>query len=122
MEILRLTATPFLSSLPCSFLYKFHPFRSTTPLPSSASSIGGIEVFPATFQNSYFVLSTPDFLSLGGGNGKYGLYLDRELMKGTSARCPCFDNEILCAGTEGRNEERTERFEVVGVEVWGVGD
>jgi hypothetical protein len=106
-----------------SFLYKFHPFRSTVPLPASATAIGGIEVFRPTFVNSYFILSTPDFLSLGGGDGKYGLYVDRELMRGTSARCPCFANEVLCTSDRSAAaKDRTERFEIVGVEVWGVGD
>lgn len=92
-------------------------------MPSSAASIGGIEVFKPTFANSYFVLSTPDFLSLGGGDGRYGLYVDRELMRGSSARCPCFANEILCAsGSEPGPVDRTERFNIMGVEVWGVGD
>lgn len=116
-----MAARVFPSAPRLSFLYKFHPFRSAVPLPASATAIGGIEVFRPTFANSYFILSTADFLSLGGGDGKYGLYVDRELMRGTSARCPCFANEVLCTSAAGSGE-RTERFEIVGVEVWGVGD
>ena len=54
-----------------------------------------------------------DFLSVGGGEGKYGLWLDNVLETGVSAGCPTFGNEPL--------SEEGEKFEVVGVEVWFVG-
>ena len=60
--------------------------------------------------------------------GHYALYLDSSLLTGSSAPCPTFDNEVLCAGKDGEGV-RSEmsgrllwegKFEVVGVEVWGV--
>jgi len=51
-------------------------------------------------------------------DGKYGLYLDSALYNGSSARCPAFENDVLCAAGEGT---RKGRFECVGVEVWGMG-
>ena len=52
-------------------------------------------------------------LSVGGGDGHYGLWLDDTLDHGISETCPTFGNEEL--SEEGR------KFEVLGVEVWYVG-
>ena len=51
--------------------------------------------------------------------GKYGLYLDSNLIDGSSARCPTFDNGVLCEAS-GHDESKTVAFECVGVEAWGV--
>lgn len=53
------------------------------------------------------------YLSVGGGDGKYGLWLDGVLERGISSHCMTFGNEPL--------SEEGEKFEVVGVEVWCVG-
>lgn len=104
-----------------------------------------IEVFPWTGRNDYVVLSESDFLSVGGGDGRYGLWLDDTLDRGTSARCPAFDNEVLCNDNESHARHATDshdvptadllgdlgpdrgpmpewgKFQVMGVEVWAVG-
>ncbi|WFC93685.1 oxidation resistance protein 1 [Malassezia brasiliensis] len=104
-----------------------------------------IEVFPWTGRNDYVVLSESDFLSVGGGDGRYGLWLDDTLDRGTSARCPAFDNEVLCNDAESDARHATDsrdvptadllgdlggdrgpmpeygKFQVMGVEVWAVG-
>ena len=54
-----------------------------------------------------------DYLSVGGGDGHYGLWLDSVLERGISQGCPTFGNEAL--------SEEGEKFEVVGVEMWFVG-
>ncbi len=51
---------------------------------------------------------------MGGGDGRYGLWLDGVLEKGISSPCMTFGNEGL--------SEEGEKFEVVGVEVWWVGN
>lgn len=64
-------------------------------------------------------------------DGKTGLYLDSNLLDGSSAKSMTFDNDILCAEEEGdpnaisgmgvpRLEGRTAKFEVIGLEVWGL--
>jgi hypothetical protein len=53
-------------------------------------------------------------------DGKFGLWMDADLEKGFSARCPAFANEVLCE-SENSDPERGSKFEVLGVEVWGVG-
>ena len=53
------------------------------------------------------------YISVGGGDGRYGLWLDSSLERGVSAQCMTFGNEAL--------SEEGEKFEVMGVEVWSVG-
>ncbi|OAQ29841.1 TLD-domain-containing protein, partial [Linnemannia elongata AG-77] len=50
-----------------------------------------------TGKNDYMILSEPGFIGLGGGDGKFGLWLHSDLERGHSARCATFDNEPLAA-------------------------
>ncbi|CBQ68161.1 conserved hypothetical protein [Sporisorium reilianum SRZ2] len=82
-----------------------------------------VERYRWTGKNDYMVLSESTFLSVGGGEGKFGLWIDGALEKGVSSCCPAFDNEVLCDG-RARGKGRTEgegRFECYGLEVWAVG-
>ncbi|KAJ7270628.1 TLD-domain-containing protein [Mycena haematopus] len=90
-----------------SFLWRY--------LPSS----GKFDVYKWTGKNDYVALCEAGFLSFGGGDGHYGLYLDESLIDGSSARCPTFDNELLCSDADGKGGDAN--FECVGLEVWGVG-
>ena len=63
--------------------------------------------------NDYMIFCEPSYLSVGGGDGRYGLWLDGVLERGVSSASLTFGNEGL--------SEEGEKFEVVGVEVWGVG-
>ncbi|KAI0798217.1 TLD-domain-containing protein [Abortiporus biennis] len=78
-----------------------------------------VKIFKWTGKNDYFALCEPDYISFGGGEGRYGLYLDDTLSEGSSARCPTFDNDPLCS--DGPRQGGSTTFECVGVEVWGVG-
>ncbi|KAF8326628.1 TLDc domain-containing protein, partial [Cantharellus anzutake] len=75
-------------------------------------------VFKWTGKNEYVALCLPDSMSFGGGDGKYGLFLDSNLLDGSSAPCPTFDNEILCSDLQ--DGKGMARFECVGLEVWGI--
>ncbi|KAJ7203581.1 TLD-domain-containing protein [Mycena pura] len=90
-----------------SFLWRYPP------------SGGTLDVYKWTGKNDYVALCEDGFISFGGGDGHYGLYLDDSLFAGSSARCPTFDNPPLCAGAAGKSG--TVNFECVGLEVWGVG-
>lgn len=59
------------------------------------------------------ILSETAFVSVGGGDGKFGLWLDSDFDKGVSSQCPAFNNEVLSA--------TGERFECAGLEVWAFG-
>ncbi|KIK52032.1 hypothetical protein GYMLUDRAFT_50101 [Collybiopsis luxurians FD-317 M1] len=80
---------------------------------------GNFQVFKWTGKNEYVAHCEPEYLSFGGGDGAYGLYLDESLFDGSSARCPTFDNEPLCSPGDKRG--RDVSFECVGLEVWSVG-
>lgn len=43
------------------------------------------------------VLSEPGFIGLGGGDGKFGLWIHSDLEIGHSSRCDTFGNEPLAA-------------------------
>ncbi|KAG2231083.1 hypothetical protein INT48_001744 [Thamnidium elegans] len=69
-----------------------------------------IKTYRWTGKNEYMILSEPDFIAIGGGEGVFGLWLNSELEKGYSQPCPTFDNERLTPDPE---------FECVELEVWG---
>ncbi|PLN77367.1 TLD-domain-containing protein [Aspergillus taichungensis] len=71
------------------------------------------KAFPYSGVNDYMMFCETGFLSLGGGDGRYGLWLDSSLEKGVSDACQTFGNEPL-------SDEGT-KFDLLGVEVWYVG-
>jgi hypothetical protein len=75
-------------------------------------------VFKWTGANDYMVLSEAGFLSVGGGDGRFGLWLDGALAHGVSARCPAFANDVLCDAASHATEQH---FTCYGLEVWAVG-
>ena len=64
------------------------------------------------------ILTEAHYLSFGGGDGKYGLWIDGQLEKGISARSPAFDNEVLCSNSATQEEGQ---FECITLEVWACG-
>ncbi|KAL8853294.1 MAG: hypothetical protein Q9221_001906 [Calogaya cf. arnoldii] len=95
--------------------------RTHSPAPSDGISTPSslqeqrirFKAFPYSGVNDYLIFCEQGFLSVGGGDGKYGLWLDGVLERGISSPCMTFGNEGL--------SEEGEKFEVVGVEVWWVG-
>jgi len=77
-----------------SFLFKLKPVS---------------KIFKWSKLNDYFMYSKPDFISLGSGGGGYGLWLDSDFERGSSATCDTFQNEPLSL---------TEQFEILKIEVW----
>ncbi|KAL4926928.1 putative oxidative stress response protein Oxr1 [Aspergillus undulatus] len=71
------------------------------------------KAFPYSGVNDYMMFCETGFLSLGGGDGHYGLWLDSILEKGVSASSQTFGNEPL--------SDEGVKFDVIGVEVWYVG-
>jgi hypothetical protein len=71
------------------------------------------KAFPYSGMNEFMIFCEPGFLSVGGGDGHYGLWLDDTLEKGISDTCLTFGNEPL--SEEGHN------FNVLDVEIWYVG-
>lgn len=79
---------------------------------SSEGRTTGLRLYPWTGKNDYFMISEADYFGIGGGNGKFGLYLDSSFIKGSTAPCPTFDNEALTGNGE--------QFECAEFEVWGI--
>jgi len=59
--------------------------------------------------NSYFILSSLQSLSVGGG-GTYGLWIDKDFLDGSSSDCSTFLNPVISS---------TSLFKISTLEVWG---
>lgn len=84
--------------------------------PSPAVSIGPsirFKAFPYSGENDFYIYCEPHWLSVGGGDGHYGLWLNDSFEKGVSSRCLTFGNEPL--------SDEGEKFGVLGVEMWLIG-
>ncbi|KAK5942875.1 oxidation resistance protein 1 [Knufia obscura] len=92
-----------------------HGLRPASPIPSGISTPDRIrfKAFPYSGVNDFMIYCQRDYLSVGGGDGHYGLWLDNDLENGISESCPTFGNEPL--SDEGK------KFDVLGVEIWYVG-
>lgn len=66
-------------------------------------------IFRPTGMNRYFTLCSADYLAMGGG-GHFALYLDGELLSGSSSSSETYGNPCLA---------RSEEFDVKEVELWG---
>lgn len=102
------------------FLWKVDSFPS-----KDSFRIGPIvRTFRWTGRNDYLILSNGDFVSVGNDtHGKFGLYVDKELMHGFSASCETFNNEPLASVTSTNSSDGSEeaKFEIVSLECWAVG-
>ncbi|BCS22332.1 putative oxidative stress response protein Oxr1 [Aspergillus puulaauensis] len=92
-----------------------HALAQSRPTNSGTTTPDRIrfKAFPYSGVNDYMMFCETGFLSLGGGDGHYGLWLDSILEKGVSASCQTFGNEPL--------SDEGVKFDVLGVEVWYVG-
>lgn len=105
------------------FLWKFNESRDDEDINSAKqgkdrnatiprSSAPRFQAFPYTGVNNFVIFSTPNFLSLGGGDGHYGLWIDESLAKGVSNYSLTFGNDPL--SNFGIN------FEILDLEVWHI--
>ncbi|KAK3346246.1 oxidation resistance protein 1 [Lasiosphaeria hispida] len=86
--------------------------QNTSSLVPPSPSIR-FKAFPYSGVNEYYMLCETHFLSVGAGDGKYGLWLNDNLEKGISSTCQTFGNERL--------SDVGEKFGILGVEVWVIG-
>ena len=77
----------------------------------SADYAASLEAFNATMQNTIFMATRRDGLSLGGGGDGAAISLDRQL-NGSSYACETFGNSVLSTQSQ---------FVSLNVEVWGLG-
>ncbi|KAJ2136724.1 oxidation resistance protein 1 [Coemansia sp. RSA 678] len=98
-----------------SFLWK--AFRSS---PQSRRK-DAVRCFKYSGANEYFILCDPDFVAIGGGRGKFGLWFKGDFLHGYSARCPTFNNEPLCldpSHSENNDPNAQQEFVVGHLELW----
>lgn len=88
------------------------PPRIASPALSLGPSIR-FKAFPYSGENDFYMYCESHCLSVGGGDGHYGLWLNDSLEKGVSSRCLTFGNEPL--------SDEGEKFGVLGVEMWMIG-
>lgn len=70
---------------------------------------GDPAIFPPTGMNRYFTLCSPEYLAMGGGS-HFALYLDGDLLTGSSSASETYGNSCLA---------HTQDFDVKEVELWG---
>ncbi|XP_023795798.1 TLD domain-containing protein 2 isoform X2 [Cyanistes caeruleus] len=70
-----------------------------------------LKVFRWTGRNNFFVKGDVNLLMVGGGSGRFGLWLDGDLHHGGSQPCETFDNETL---------SHREEFCIQDLEMWGL--
>ena len=97
-----------------SFLWRKEPESESKSesKPEAETKAGGTFVmYPSTGKNNYFIITESDYLAIGCGNGKFGLWLEKSLFKGISDPVPTFDNEQLSTN---------QKFECIALEIWGL--
>ncbi|XP_060560372.1 nuclear receptor coactivator 7-like isoform X4 [Ruditapes philippinarum] len=67
------------------------------------------KVFNWTGENNFFIKGNQESLSIGAGQGVFGLWFDEDLYHGRTNKCETFDNDLLTS---------SEDFVVKGVEAW----
>ncbi|XP_057783801.1 uncharacterized protein LOC131001425 [Salvia miltiorrhiza] len=74
------------------------------------TNISGLPlIFRPTGKNRYFTLCSTNYLAMGGG-GHFALYLDGDLLSGSSSSSETYDNPCLA---------RSDEFDIKEVELWG---
>jgi len=84
-----------------------------------------VRVFRWTGNNSYFMFSDREYLAMGSG-GHFGVWLDAELLHGSSGSSATFGNPCLCRQPDNDSAEPDAPSDEVGefscdvLEVWGM--
>jgi len=79
---------------------------------SSADYDSNLRSFPWTKLNDIFMVTTLDFISIGGGGEGPAIYLDGSLLNGRSNCSATFENACLASNDD---------FKCIIFEVWGLG-
>ncbi|KAF2974309.1 hypothetical protein EK904_009869 [Melospiza melodia maxima] len=80
--------------------YATHPFRFSDHYYGTGETFlytfsPHFKVFKWSGENTYFINGDTTSLELGGGGGRFGLWLDADLYHGRSNSCSTFNNDIL---------------------------
>jgi hypothetical protein len=70
---------------------------------------GEVKIFPWAKTNYLFINSTNEYVAVGSGRGKFGIWCDGQFQRGQSYPTETFHNECLAG---------SEQFNIVNVELW----
>lgn len=70
-----------------------------------------IKFYEALSTNQYYMLADNKFIAMGGGDGKFGFYLNQNLINGYISPCMTY--------TYNDSIIENENFECYGLEIWG---
>jgi len=76
---------------------------------NSESENGVVKIYPWAKTNYLFINSTHEYIAVGSGKGKYGIFCDNNFQRGSSNTTETFHNDILSG---------SEHFNIVNVELW----
>ena len=108
-----------------TFLYSIERLPDLPPLPVGEAAPPGeaVHVHRWSGSNSFFMLSARDHLAMGSG-GHFGLYLDADLLHGSSGPSATFGNDCLCrqhsTGIVPTEASPVGDFRCAVLEVWGM--
>ena len=109
-----------------SFVFQVESLHNLPPLPQEDSPppTEACAIYRWTAANSYFMISAKDHLAVGSG-GHFALWLDAELLHGSSGPSKTFANPCLCrrpdaASALGGEMSEVGEFICDVLEVWGV--
>ena len=108
-----------------TFLYSIERLTGLPPLltgeeppPNEA-----VHVHRWTGANSYFMFSSREHMAMGSG-GHFGLFLDADLLHGSSGPCETFGNVCLSrqrpGGVAREGDTPVGEFQCAVLEVWGM--
>ncbi|KAG0679362.1 oxidation resistance protein 1 [Pichia californica] len=75
------------------------------------NEVYNLKVFPYTSLNDFIIYSNNDFISVGSGDGKFGLWIDSNFELGASDTVETFGNEPL---------SDHKKFHILGLEIWKI--
>ncbi|OUM57283.1 hypothetical protein PIROE2DRAFT_29108, partial [Piromyces sp. E2] len=83
-----------------TFLWKIEP---------SIEKTNRLKLYLWKQTNYFFINSTNDYVSVGSGGGKFGLWFDQQMLHGRSQVCETFRNDVLST---------SEEFQILDIELW----
>jgi len=82
---------------------------TTTNDTNNEPKHGDVKIFPWAKTNYLFINSTNEYVAVGSGKGKYGIWCDNQFQSGQSYPTETYHNDCLSG---------SESFNIVNVELW----
>ncbi|ORX51004.1 TLD-domain-containing protein [Piromyces finnis] len=83
--------------------------KESTAGTATEAPHGTLKIYPWAKTNYLFINSTHEYVAVGSGKGKYGIWCDNNFQRGSSFPTETYHNETLSGA---------EHFNIVNVELW----